>query len=175
MKPGPVDATTMRLRSRWAALIISLVTLGGCTISTSFEGPGYDGNGGVEAAGRDSVLVVVTEAELGSNWLGRPGFWRNVSRVEDTLADRPGFIGHAKRTELFGSRAWTMTVWTDEAAMRSFVSSDVHQRAIAESYPALRGARFARLTVAPDEVPISWDRALEALGTQGRSYAVTGG
>ena len=74
----------------------------------------------------------MTEAELGPDWLRRPVFWRNVARVEGTLADRPGFIGHAERTELFGARACTMTVWTDDAADQAatldarYVWSTVH-------------------------------------------------
>ena len=159
-----------RSRSRNLAVALSFLALGGCAIATPFQGPGFDAEAGVAAAADARLLVVVTEADLGGTWFERRTFWRNVTKVEASLADRPGFIGHAKRTEVFGSKAWTMTVWTDEAAMHAFVTGDVHQRAIAESYPALAGARFARLTVASTDVPVSWDRALAALAADGRSY-----
>lgn len=157
-----------RVRAMSAALL--LVSLSGCTMATPFRGPGFDVETGVSGTAPDPLLVVVTEADLGGDWFQRRTFWRNVSRVVDSLGSRPGFIGHSRRMEVFGSKAWTVTVWTDEPAMRAFVAGDVHQRAIAESAEALAAARFARFTVPRAEVPVSWDKALAALAASSRGY-----
>ena len=140
-----------------------LPAIAGCAISTPFKGPGYDRDQGVTIEGDDKVVVALTEAVLDGSRSQRSTFWDYVSQVEATLPGRPGFIGYALRREVIGSRAWTMTVWTDEESLDGFVRSDVHQAAIQASMEALACADFARATLDQTDIPISWDRALELL------------
>jgi hypothetical protein len=86
------------------------------------------------------------------------------------LPGRPGFVGYAKRTRLFGNEAWTMTIWADEKSLNDFVESKVHQTAIRESINALASANFARVELKRAEMPLSWDRALQLLAQNGRPY-----
>ncbi len=140
--------------------LLSTFALGGCAISTPFQGPGYDRRNGVTIAGEGRVVVALTKAVLRDDGALRSTFWDYVLRVEASLPERAGFVGYSLRRELIGKRAWTMTVWSDEASRAAFVQSDVHQAAIGEAMGALACARFARLEVARDEVPIPWHRAL---------------
>ncbi len=143
-------------------MLMSLSALAGCAISTPFQGPGYDRQQGVTVAG-DALVVAITEAVLNGDRSQRSTFWRYVEQVEATLPARPGFVGYALRREIIGRRAWTMTVWTDEASLDGFVQSDAHQAAIRASMGALACANFARVEIERVDVPISWDRALELL------------
>lgn len=112
----------------------------------------------------------LTHAVLGGDRNARSAFWHHVEKVEESLADRPGFIGFSKRASLTGREAWTMSVWSDEAGLRGFVRSPAPRAAIREASDALESARFHRFAVERDELPISWGRALERLEAHGRTY-----
>jgi hypothetical protein len=63
-----------------------------------------------------------------------------------------------------------MTVWTDEESLNGFVESEVHQAAIRESMDALESANFARIKLKREEIPISWEDALNVLADQNGKY-----
>ncbi len=150
--------------------ILLLFALGACTVSTPFEGPGFDRQQGVAVEGDEMLVVAVTNGELRDGYALRARFWDHVSRVEASLAARPGYVGHAKRRELFGDQVWTLSVWRDEASLEDFVRSETHQTAIREGMPALKTARFARFEMERKDLPITWDRAMTALETSARGY-----
>lgn len=139
--------------------------LSGCAVSTPFQKAEPQ-----SPPSSDAVIVAITEATLGDDAAQRRAFWANVERVDASLPTRDGFLGVSKRTELFGDRVWTMTVWEDEASLDAFVRSDVHQTAIAEAYGGLDGARFVRFEVTLGAVPVAWSDAIERLTTSGRRY-----
>ena len=151
---------------RLSFTLLSVFALGGCAIATPFQGPGYDRRNGVAIESGDRLVVAMTKAVLKQDRTLRPTFWAYVSKVEASLATRPGFVGYALRREVFGRQAWTMTVWSDEASLAAFVESDVHQAAIREAMGAIDCATFARLEVDRRDVPITWDRALAALAAE---------
>lgn len=155
---------------RLLGLFLALLSLGGCAIATPFRGPGYDSADGVAADRPETVVVVLTEAVLRDDRAGSSAFWDNVGKVEDSLAQQPGFIGYSLRRELLGDRAWTMTAWSDEASIAAFVHSPTHQTAIAEGLGALQATGFARIKVKRDDVPLDWERALEILAASERRY-----
>ena len=146
--------------------LLSVFSLEGCAFSTGFQGPGYDRRTGVTQTGEGWLVVGLTQAVLRDDGALRSTFWDYVWKVAASLPEQPGFVGYSLRRELFGKRAWTMTVWSDEASLAAFVGSDIHQAAIREAMDALACARFARLEVTRDEVPIPWDRALAVFEAQ---------
>ncbi len=158
------------LSRRLFGLLLALISLSGCAISTPFRGPGYDEAEGVAAGRPETVVVVLTEARLRDDRAGSAAFWDNVSKVEDSLAEQPGFIGYSLRRELLGDRAWTMTVWADETSIAAFVQSPSHQTAIEEGLGALEATGFARIEVRREEVPLDWERAEEILAASDRRY-----
>lgn len=151
-------------------MAVTAFTLSACTMATPFSGPGYEKQQGVTLTGEQTVWVGLTQAILHENRKNRTVFWDHVAKVETSLQNQPGFIGYSKRVELLGNNAWTMTVWNSEAEMNAFVRGQAHQAAIREGYSALQGAKFARITLKRDEIPLSWEQALQVLATQGRSY-----
>ncbi|MDJ0951410.1 MAG: hypothetical protein QNJ94_21065 [Alphaproteobacteria bacterium] len=155
---------------RLSVAALCAFVLGGCAISTPFRGPGYDPNKGVTLEGEGKVVVSLTEAVLRADGERRPVFWANVGRVEASLEGREGLVGYAMRRQLFGNQAWTMTVWADEASLIAFVESAAHQTAIREAGGALEAARFARVAIDREDIPISWERALELLDSGSRQY-----
>lgn len=152
------------------ASLLMAVLVGGCAISTPFKGPGYDAKRGSLKSPGGPVIVAVTLANLDGDRADRRAFWTQVTLVEASLANQPGLIGYSLRTELLGSNSWTMTVWETEDALRAFVEDVAHQDAMRDGKNALAAARFARFSAAPDDIPLPWDKALQILDRDGRSY-----
>ncbi|MEO1035370.1 MAG: hypothetical protein AAFX44_07415 [Pseudomonadota bacterium] len=141
--------------------------LSGCSVATPFR---FADDFKDTAADCETVTVAVTHARYNPSLRTRDVFWSYVGSVEETLATQPGFVGYSKRRQVFGNEAWTMSVWVDEEHMARFVDGDAHLSAIHEAAWTMRDAAFARLTVACDELPLAWPRALELLAAEGRSY-----
>lgn len=154
-----LTATLRRLTGVAAALL-----LGGCTISTPHEDFSRQSSA-------DRVVVSITHAMLVDDRELRQRFWDQVERVEASLQDRPGLLGFSKRVEILGDDAWTMTVWQDNESLQAFLTSDPHRSAMRDGMIGLRGARFARVELDRQDIPLSWDRALAYLETDGRGYA----
>jgi hypothetical protein len=66
---------------------------------------------------------------------------------------------------------WTRTVWSDEAAMRSFMQSGVHRRIIAR-LPEWRDEAALVHWVQDDKEPPSWAEAHRRLELEGRRSRV---
>lgn len=143
-----------------ACLALLGLALGGCTIGTPYRSTGV--------AAPDEVVVAITQASVDP--AQRRLFDTQLDRVVGLLPKQPGLVGWSLRKELFGTEAWTLTAWTDEAARAAFVADPVHAAAIRASAPAVTGTRFARVRVAAKEMPLGWERALAILAAEGRSY-----
>ncbi len=160
----------MLTRMRAVVAVVSALALSGCSISTPFRGSGYDTDRGVILDGGDTVYVSITHAVLAKDRRLRSTFWTHVRRVEASLQQRPGFVAYSMRRQLFGNEAWTMTVWADESSVKAFINSDAHQRAIGSAAAALTAAHFARVELQREELPLSWERALELLHVNNAGY-----
>lgn len=138
------------------AVLATAALLPGCQISTNFRGPGYSSDAGVTLADDDDeVVVVVTYAQLDNT--RRAPFDAHSELVIESLAAQPGHIGHSRRKRLFGTEAWTMTIWRDEAAVEQFLSSPTHRAAIRAGQGALERAKFERFNWPRNAVPPTWD------------------
>ncbi len=142
----------------------------GCVIDTPLKGPGIASGTSKMTNSAGTVFVSLTKAVLVNDPKLRAIFWSYVGKVEASLPEHPGFVGYSKRTRLFGNEAWTMTIWTDEKSLNDFVEGDVHQTAIRESIHALASATFARVELNREEIPLSWERALQFLDKNGWQY-----
>jgi len=114
------------------------------------------------------VLVVVSATEH------RPGmraeFFKDTKAVLATMADQPGLLGHGVRFEIFGSKAWTMTAWKDEASLAAFVRSPAHREAVRRSGETAQNIRFASVEVPLAALPMSWAEAEQRLDAATPGY-----
>ncbi|PJZ36862.1 hypothetical protein CH354_12270 [Leptospira levettii] len=115
------------------------------------------------------VVIAITEVEISGSYSLRSIFWNRVSSVRSKLNQNEGYLGGAIRREIFGNRAWTMTVWKNESALDQFVYSKEHERAMKEGGPAVKKSKFYRGFVKWKELPISWERAEKLIDEEGRT------
>jgi len=160
----------IRHLKQWLLFVAMTTGLSACAIATPFKGPGFSAGRGVTAPGTGPVTVAITQAVLGDDKAKRRSFWSNVGLIESSLDGQPGLIGYSLRRELLGDNTWTLTAWSNEDSLRAFVEDIPHQDAIRSSASGMTQARFARITVNREELPLSWSKAIEILEQQGRWY-----
>lgn len=156
-------------------MLSTLSALSACSISTPLTGPGFNRADGVTAPGTGDLLAVVTLAERRGDAAKNKLFWTNVHAVRASLDEQPGFVAHSIRRQLIGKRAWTLTVWQDEASLSNFVRSPAHAKAMQQSAADLESMAFARLSVLRAAMPLSWEDALNARGGSSQGYGASNG
>ncbi|PKA26439.1 DUF3291 domain-containing protein [Leptospira levettii] len=148
-------------------IMILLIWLIHCKIATPFQRN--------ESVNKDlyenetEVVIAITEVEISGSYSLRSIFWNRVSSVRSKLNQNEGYLGGAIRREIFGNRAWTMTVWKNESALDQFVYSKEHEIAMKEGGPAVKKSKFYRGFVKWKELPISWERAEKLIDEEGRT------
>lgn len=115
------------------------------------------------------VIVALTEVDLSGTYSVKSLFWERVTTVRNSLETNEGYLGGAIRREIFGSRAWTMTVWKDEKSLDNFVESREHERAMKEGGSAVRKAKFYRGKKKWKELPLPWDIVQHLIEEEGRA------
>lgn len=153
-------------RSAVVASVLGLASLAACTMSTPFSGPGVHQPVPAEA----QVVLSVTHITLRPERERRAQFWQSVARIDAALPAQPGLIGYAKRRELFGDEAWTVTAWRDEDRLRAFVRGATHVDAMAGAVDSIVDARFARVSVPAARLPLPWREVLALLDGNARHY-----
>jgi heme-degrading monooxygenase HmoA len=144
--------------------VIAALGLVGCTIAQPFRAPG------LAEAGPGPYLVVLTQASLTDAPDAAQDFFAISDALERDMRTRAGYIGHARRKQIFGDTAWTMTVWRDVDSMLAFVNGPAHGQAMRRTGDLVKDARFARTWIAADALPLSWEDAELLLAQAGRAY-----
>ena len=160
-------STTIR-RLGPGILGVLLALLSGCAIGRPYQTQPLR----TETPDSEMVLVVLTSVVRGEDRERNRIFAKHTLAVADSLAagEHPGLLGHAVRTQLLGSKAWTMTVWRDEASVTAFSRSEIHRDAITAGLPALVETRFARVWRPAGETPLRWAEVEQILATASRDY-----
>lgn len=149
-----------------SALLLPLLLA--CTLpepeETPLEGPGFDETTGALIAEGDTFVVALSHLQVRN--LPGPGgrFGDHAETIGNGLfEDEPaGWLGAAFRN-VGKLNWWTMTVWTDEAAMLEWVVSEPHSAAMRDFSEITVGGEFKRLDATPEELPLAWPDALQLL------------
>lgn len=86
-----------------------------------------------------------------------PRFLWAIVRVVRQLGGAPGLLGHSLRAEVLRGTYWTLSAWTDQAAMDAFVRTDPHRSVMRSMADVLGEPTFVSWEVAGSDLPISWD------------------
>ena len=90
-----------------------------------------------------------------------PWFLLYTVRIIGQLRRSRGLLGYSLHAKLGAKSFWTLSVWEDEAALRSFVHAQPHARTMAALAQHMGGTRFVRWTLKGSELPVSWEDALK--------------
>ncbi|TGL20079.1 DUF3291 domain-containing protein [Leptospira yanagawae] len=155
------------MKIRYLIMISFLNWFSHCTIATPFQKNMNPNDPTI--SNHSSVVIAITEVEIEGSLSIRSIFWDRVSSVRSKLQQNEGYLGGAIRREIFGNRAWTMTVWKNESALDQFVYSMEHERAMKEGGPAVKKSKFYRGYRKWNEIPLSWKVVETLLAEEGRS------
>lgn len=131
---------------------------------SALEGPGFDEETGALVAEGESFVVAVTHLQVRN--LPGPGrrFGDHADAVGNYLFEEEpeGWLGAAFRN-VGRLNWWTITVWESEHDMLRFVISSPHAEAMSDFGDITVGGESRSFEALPNELPITWDDALDRL------------
>lgn len=144
-----------------SVLLTTSLLLSNCVIGSPFTKSQQSRT--LDLKDEQEVVLAITEATTTGSIFERFIFWRRVSDVNNDLNNNKGYLGGSIRRQVFGSKAWTMTVWLDEESLENFVESRIHARAMREGANALEKSNFHRMRVQWKNLPLTWQEAIQEL------------
>jgi len=90
-------------------------------------------------------------------------FFRAVAAVRRQLATAEGLIGYTLRAKPLARDYWTLSVWTDDAALRQFMRTPPHVRVMTSLKPFMGPTKFVIWTASAADGRPGMAAALEHL------------
>ena len=103
-----------------------------------------------------------------------PGFLRHALRIRRQVLRSPGAIGVSLIAQPSRKTFWTLSAWTDEAAINAFVGAEPHRSTMGRYHDRLAGAQFTTWSTAATASPAARSNAKE-LWKEGRRRLATAG
>jgi quinol monooxygenase YgiN len=90
-------------------------------------------------------------------------FFRGVSAVCKQLAATDGLVGYTLRAKPLARDHWTLSVWTDETALREFMHTPPHVQLMTSLKPIMGPTKFVTWRISTADGRPSLAGALERL------------
>jgi hypothetical protein len=91
-------------------------------------------------------------------------FLRGVSAVRRQLAAADGLVGYTLRARPLARDYWTLSVWTDEGALREFMRTPPHVQLMTSLRPYMGPTKFVTWSITAADGRPNLAEALERLG-----------
>lgn len=108
---------------------------------------------GLEPGGEATVM---TSRFLLRSWRQVPGFLWAALAIRRQVRRSPGALGVSLIAEPSKARFWTLSAWSDRAALEDFVRHSPHAPTMRKYRPLMRDAQFRFWTVPAAALPIDW-------------------
>lgn len=105
---------------------------------------------GAPSAGQDAY-VMASRFELTSAWRS-PAFLAQAIRAWRQARRSPGVFGVTLRAQLSRRTYWTLSAWTDQAALNTFARTEPHRTIMRRVRPWAKTATFRFWTVPADKL-----------------------
>ncbi len=92
-------------------------------------------------------------------------FFRGVFAVRKQLAAADGLIGYTLRAKPLARDYWTLSVWTDNTALREFMRTPPHVQLMTSLKPIMGPTKFVTWTISAADGRPSMAAALEHLAS----------
>jgi hypothetical protein len=110
----------------------------------------------------DGYLVMASHLPL-KKLTSTVRFFRAVSAIRKQLANAEGLVGYTLRAKPIARDYWTLSVWTDESALRLFMRTAPHAEVMSSLRPVMGTTKFVQWDIAGSEGRPSWEAALGRL------------
>jgi hypothetical protein len=115
------------------------------------------------AAGPDTEYLVMASSLPLRSIIRVPGFIGLTAAVVRQLERTDGLVGYSLRAQPLAKTFWTLSAWTDDAALAAFVRRMPHAGVMRKLRPHMGPTRFTTWQVAGSGLPVSWDDAIQHL------------
>lgn len=109
----------------------------------------WTGGTSQQATTDQDAFVMGSRFELKSSWRS-PTFLMMAMRIRRQARQSPGLLGVSLRAYPLRGAFWTLSAWTDEAALRRFAGADPHRTIIKRARPWTKSATFRFWSVPAD-------------------------
>jgi len=92
-------------------------------------------------------------------------FFRGVTAVRRQLATADGLVGYTLRAKPLARDYWTLSVWTDDLALRQFMRTAPHLQLMSSLKPFMGPTKFVTWTISAADGRPSMANALEHLAS----------
>lgn len=92
-----------------------------------------------------------------------PRFLYWTALVRGQLVSAPGCVGFALDAKLVTKTFWTLSAWSDKAAMDEFAHSGTHARMLADMAGRLGAPTFTETGATTADIPLRWAQARERI------------
>ena len=116
------------------------------------------------------VVVLGSQLRLRS-YRHVPGFLSAAMKIRKQVRGSEGAVGVSLIAQPGRKTFWTLSAWTDEAAMDAFVRTAPHVGIMGKYHDRLRGTTFAQWTIDRDALPKKLSTAKE-LWAEAREHLV---
>ena len=90
-----------------------------------------------------------------------PGFLRAAFSVRRQVRRSPGALGVSLLAQPSRKTFWTLSAWTDQAALEAFVRTEPHLGIMGRYHDRLVNPEFITWTTAESSLPKAWSNAKE--------------
>jgi hypothetical protein len=90
-----------------------------------------------------------------------PGFFRAAFSIRRQVRRSPGAIGVSMLAQPLRKTFWTLSAWTDQAALDTFVRTEPHLATISRYHDRLVNPEFITWTTTESSLPKAWSNAKE--------------
>ncbi|MEV4163442.1 DUF3291 domain-containing protein [Nonomuraea dietziae] len=87
-----------------------------------------------------------------------PGFLMASMTLLRQARRSPGALGVSLKAELLKRTFWTVSAWTDKAAVHAYAATEPHRTTMRRKRAVMRESTFIFWTVPAEQLPIEWDQ-----------------
>ncbi|MFI6323737.1 DUF3291 domain-containing protein [Nonomuraea sp. NPDC050556] len=111
------------------------------------------------------VLVMASRFEVKS--LSQvPGFFMTSMKLWRQALRSKGALGVSLRADLLSRTFWTLSAWTDRAAINAYAGSEPHKSAMRRKRKVMKESTFVFWTVPASALPMKWDDAVTRINAE---------
>ena len=111
----------------------------------------------------DDELHVLTSRLPLRRYADVPKFLYWTLRIRTQLRSAPGCVGFTLDAKLLKKTFWTLSAWSDKAAMDRFVRDGAHAAMLVSMKGRVGHSRFVETAAGAGDVPLSWADARDRI------------